>query len=101
MEQKAFFIRHPRISDELITTNPNGQWLSFQIVKMITLSKTDYTNFVTDMLADRQFIEDWFHLCQSSSKQTLKCILVQCKGQQSILVVPENCFVGWAALLPE
>ena len=57
----------------------------------------DYENFITDMLADRQFLEENAALCGES--EIMKCVFVHLGGrEEGILVVPENgpC-VKWAA----
>ena len=66
-------------------------------VKTIKLSTIDYENFITDMLADRQFIEDNAELCGKG--EVWRCLLVQKRGRRDgILVLPEGgCFVGYAA----
>ena len=72
----------------------------FKVVKTIRLTKIDYENFITDMIADRQFIEENAGLC---SKGTVwDCIFVQQRGRaDGVLVMPiDQCFVGWAAYLP-
>ena len=58
----------------------------------------DYENFVTDMLADRDFIGENAALCGEG--EVMRCMLVQRRGQDGgVLVVPERgSFVGWAAL---
>ena len=35
----------------------------YENVATVTLCKMDYNNFCTDMVADRQFIEDYSDLC--------------------------------------
>ena len=66
---------------------------------MKILSAIDYENFITDMLADRQFIEDSADLCEKG--EVWRCLLVQKRGcQDGVLVLPEEgCFVGYAAYL--
>ena len=61
------------------------------------LARIDYENFTTDMIADRQFIEDNASLC--SRGETWRCILVQQRGRtDGVLVLPAGgCYVGWAA----
>ena len=63
----------------------------------IQLPAIDYENFITDMLADRQFIEDHGRRCKKG--EVWNCLLVRRKGQpDGVLVMPEQgCFVGWAA----
>lgn len=70
---------------------------AYEIVKQVKLAKIDYENFITDMVADRQFIEDNANLC--SKDEIWRCILVQQHGRTNgVLVMPEDgCFVGWAA----
>ena len=67
----------------------------------VKLAKIDYENFITDMLADRQFIEDHAALCAKG--EVWRCILVQQRGHaDGVLVMPEDgCFVGWAAYYQE
>ena len=71
----------------------------YKIVKTVVLGKMDYENFITDMLADRQFIEDNYALCSEGEK--LNRLLVKKRGKAGgILVVPENqCFVKYAAYI--
>ena len=48
------------------------------------------------MLADRQFLEDHAALCSKGEVWT--CILVRQRGRtDGVLVLPEGCYVGWAA----
>ena len=63
------------------------------------LDGLDYKNFITDMLADRQFIEDASPLCAEGP--VFRCIQVQTPFcRDSVLVVPERGrFVKWAAMI--
>ena len=87
----ALFIKAPRRIEEL--QKPH------EIVKTIVLGKIDYENFMTDMLADRRFIEDNYALC--SEGKELNCLLVKERGRTGgILVVPEDrCYVKYAAYI--
>ena len=69
----------------------------YEIVSRVKLRHIDYENFITDMLADRQFIEDKGEGCCSGA--VMRCILVQEKGKKDgVLVVPEEgCYVMYAA----
>lgn len=97
----AFFVRRPSILAELQKPHLLEDERSYTIVRVISLGAMDYGNFITDMLADRQFIEDHCALCGEAD--TWKCLLVQARGHSDgILVMPERgCFVGWAAYVPE
>ena len=93
----ACFIRHPRTIGDLMQPHLHKHEREYQIVKTIELGKMDYENFITDMLADRQIIEDNAGLC--SQGEVWQCLLIRqrecCDG---ILAMPEGgCYVGWAA----
>lgn len=95
----AYFIERPRRIEELMCPQPIDQAREYEIVKVITLAGIDYENFITDMVADRVFLETNAHLC---SKQDLvvKCLLVKCrKTDEGVLVVPDRAWVDIAALL--
>lgn len=96
----AYFVENPRILEDLIVPHPVKKERQFMVVKTIRLTKIDYENFITDMIADRQFIEENGELC---SKGTVwNCIFVQQRGREDgVLVLPiDQSFVGWAAYLP-
>ncbi len=95
----AFFAERPRTAEDLCQPHAIKQEQTFEIVKTILLSGIDYENFITDMRADRQFIEDNAAPCAQGD--VWKCIFVRQKGRESgILVMPtDRCFVGWAAYL--
>ena len=97
----AYFVESPRTINDLMQPHPIEQEQVYEIVKTIKLSKIDYENFITDIVADRQFIEDNANLC--SKDEAWRCILVQQRGQtDGVLVIPEDsCYVGWAAYYSE
>lgn len=99
MEQTgyAYFVRKPRVLEDLRKPHLLEQERPFAVAKTIKLRAIDYENFITDMVADRQFIEDGAALCSRGEVWT--CLLVQRRGSRDgVLVVPEDeCFVGWAA----
>ena len=94
----GFFVECPRTIDDLMKPHLLAHEREYRIVKTIELGKIDYENFVTDMLADRQFIEDYAALC--SQGEVWRCLLIRQRGcSDGILVMPEGgCYVGWAAL---
>lgn len=96
MKERALFFFEPRRIEDLVPSNPNGKWMQYCIVKTISLSKIEFENFTTDLLADRQFIEDNIALCHEKKD----CFLVtgrQCSTK--LLVIPwHDCFVHYAAL---
>ena len=98
MKEKAYFIFRPRTVADLSLKKPTGKWLEYRIVKTICLNGIDYENFATDLLADRQFIDDHFALCIEPGD----CLLVTGKHREAeLLVIPwQGCFVRYAALRP-
>ena len=95
MKEKALFFFEPRRIDDLAPGNPGGKWMEFHIVKTICLSKIDYENFTTDLLADRQFIEDNIGLCIENGN----CFLITTRNHiGEFLVVPwHKRFVRYVA----
>jgi len=93
----AYFVEHPRRIDDLLVPHRMEQERPYRVVVEINLSKIDYENFITDLLADRLFIEEHGNRCEPG--EIWNCLLVRCKGQRDgVLVRPEeSCFVGWAA----
>lgn len=96
MKEKAFFVFHPRRVDDLLPKYENGKWREVQIVGTVMLSKLDFENFATDLLADRQFIEDNAILCQRPND----CLLVTTRAHtDELLIIPwKGCYVRFAAL---
>ena len=98
MKEKAYFVFRPRTAADLSLKNPDGKWREYRIVKTICLNRIDFENFATDLLADRQFIEDNTALCIAPGD----CLLVSGKQPcEELLIIPWNgCFVHYAALRP-
>ena len=101
MKEKAFFVERPRTIGDLMQPHLYKHEREYQIVKTIELGKIDYENFITDMLVDRQFIEDSAALCSQGG--VWKCLLIRQHGcSDGILVMPEGgCYVGGAARFPD
>ena len=93
----AYFVERPRRIEDLMVPHPIEKEHLFRIVTEIQLPAIDYENFITDMLADRQFIEDHGRRCKKG--EVCDCLLVRRRGQpDGVLVMPEgNCYVGCAA----
>lgn len=96
--ETAYFVKKPRVLEDLQAAHLHENGHPFEIVKTIPLSDLEYENFSTDMMADRPFLEDFAHLC--STGDVWKCLFVhQIEKEDGILVVPDDCYVGWAAYL--
>ena len=97
MEQAAYFIRRPRRIEEL-QTEENGRRRPYRIVSSLRLGGMDYENFVTDLLADRAFLENIPGCGQDGP--LVCCLCVTCRGRDSVLVLPDSAgHVALAALL--
>lgn len=96
MREKAWFVFEPRRVDNLVFGACEGKWMEYEIVKTMHLSKNDYENFATDLLADRGFIEDNINLCQNNGD----CLLIAGPGRaRELLIIPwHGRFVRYAAL---
>ena len=96
MEQTACFLRRPRRIEEL-RAEESGRRRPYRIVKTVCLGGMDYENFVTDLLADRAFLED-VSGCNEDGN-VLCCLRVSCPGREDVLVVPDGTgHVALAAL---
>ena len=96
MEQTARFISRPRRIEELRDFGV-GTLRPYQIVSTVCLGGMDYENFVTDMLADRAFLDN-VPSCGEDGP-LVRCLCVSCRGQDSVLVLPDGTgHVALAAL---
>lgn len=83
-KETAYFVRHPRRLEELLTIYPLSLEKPYEIRKTVSLSGLAYKNFISDFLADRDFLEGI-----PESKGTLLCVFVHRWGRKDgILVVP-------------
>ena len=96
---KAYFVPDPSRLEDLIVPHLVSDELPYEIVKTITLGAIDYGNFITDMLADRDFIEENHDLCEKG--KVWSCLFVRKRGQSDgVLVMPEDdSYVGYAAYI--
>ena len=96
---KAFFTYRPRRIEDLRCLHRPENEMAYEIVKEISLSGIEYENFITDLLADRQFIEKNAVLCSEGT--TFHCLLIRQRGcRDGILIVPElKAYVKWAAYI--
>ena len=94
---RAYFIPDPSRLEDLIVPHLVTDERPYEIAKTITLGAIDYGNFITDMLADRSFIEESFDLCEKG--KTWRCLLIRKRrSSDGVLVMPEDgAYVGWAA----
>jgi hypothetical protein len=93
----AYFVRHPRTIDDLQKPHLVSAERRYEIVRQIVLPAIEYENFITDMSADRQFLEDNAALCAEG--EIMRCLLIRQRGGTGgVLVLPENgAFAAWAA----
>ena len=98
---RAYFVPDPSRLEDLIVLHMVSDERPYEIVRTITLDSIDYDNFITDMLADRAFIEENHDLCEK--ERVWRCLFVRKRGQtDGILVMPEDdSYVGYAAYVKE
>ena len=101
MKQQAVFIWGPRTEEEMKTTSAMGALLEYEIVKTVRLGWMEYENFATDMLVDREFLEEAAEITRTSPGQPARCVLVRKRfSKKGILVIPRGAYVRLAALYP-
>lgn len=97
MKGHAFFVVRPRVIQDLRKPHFIEEERSFTVMKEIILPWIDYENFITDLLVDRQFLEDHASLC-SIDVADVNCLFIKPrKRDEGILVVPDGAFVYMAA----
>ena len=97
MEQTAYFIRRPRRIEEL-RAEEDGRRRPYRIVSSLRLGGMDYENFVTDLLADRAFLEGIPGCGEDCT--LVRCLCVTCRGRDSVLVLPDGTGHVTLAALP-
>ena len=94
----AYFVYSPRMLSDLLQPHDIRDEKPYRVVHTVSLSAMSYENFITDMVADRQFLEDYADLCGEGD--LWKCVLVKQRGKAAgVLVVPDGCYVKYAAFL--
>ena len=97
----ALFAERPRRINDLMRPYPIEKNREYEVVQTIQLDKIDYENFITDMVADRRFLEENAPLC-SKKESVIRCLRVtQREIGEGILIVPDGAWVDIAALEPE
>lgn len=99
---RAFFVRRPRVLSDLFTPHLIEYRSPYSVKKRINLRSIDYENLITDMLVEREYIEESAELCANSS-EIIDCLLIsQIDCTDGILIVPgKNGHVRSAAFLEE
>lgn len=89
-ENFAFFVEHPHKIDELMKPHDVKDEKQFEVVKQIVLSHMDYENFVTDMLVQRDYLEENAALCVDGGEY-VRCLLITGSGYETgVLVIPDH-----------
>lgn len=85
---KAHFAKYPRTIEEVRQPYDIRTEQPYEIVKVISLAPIDYENFVTDLCADRWFLEENAHLCAEG--EPLRCLFIHCEGRSDGLLALPN-----------
>lgn len=92
----ALFVKYPRTISDLL--HPLAEKHRFKIAEVVVLQAIDYENFITDMLADRPFLNS--NLFGRVDSDTWYCVFVTQIGlKDGVLVLPEGDHVEYAAYL--
>lgn len=94
----ACFTERPRRIEDLMRPHHAEEEREYEIVKTVVLSGIDYENFITDMLADRVFLEENAALCGAGGP--VRCLLIWRRGRAGgVLAAPDGAHVKAAAVL--
>lgn len=99
----AYFVKEPNTIQDLLRPHRIEEERAYRICKRVCLSAMAYENCITDLTADRAYIEANSELC--SDEGTLRGIFVHRRGaSDGVLLVSgtgvERAYVKWAAYLP-
>lgn len=94
---RAFFVDFPRRIEDLTVPHDVNAEREYEIAAKVSLGTVDYENFITDMTADREFIENNCAKCGVGA--VWSCLLVQrCGADDGGLVLPtDRRYVKYAA----
>ena len=96
MEGYAYFVRRPGRLEDLRVLHALDAEKPYRVVAEVELGDMDFENFITDLYADREFLEEKGAPCGTG--EVWSCLLVRCRGDRNgVLVIPERCYVDWAA----
>lgn len=98
--EKAYFVHRPRTAADLRAPHRPEAEQAYETIARVRLAKTEYENFITDMLVERAFLDPYAEQCAATPP--MQCVLIQQGGQTGgILVVTEKtAHVLWAAIEP-
>jgi hypothetical protein len=98
---RAYFVKYPSRIENLLRPHLLTDQKPYVVVRTVTLAHIDYKNFITDMTAERRFLEVCAPLCRARPDGALACVLVKQRSRKGgVLAVPDALgFVVWAAYL--
>lgn len=101
MTGHAYFVKYPSRIEDLRRLHFLTDRVPYVAVKVVTLPKIEYENFITDMTVERGFLEKNAPLCRPRRDGPFRGILVRQRGRpDGVLVLPDRGgFVLWAAYL--
>jgi N-methylhydantoinase A/oxoprolinase/acetone carboxylase beta subunit len=83
----AYFKKNPRRIEELSGPRPIEAAVEYKIEKSVLLSKTDFENFVTDMLIERGFLEKNAGLCAVGPDGVWHCLEIRRESDKDAILV--------------
>ena len=100
---RAYFVQFPSRIDDLHRLHLLTDRVAYEVVKVVTLPRIDYENFITDMTVERDYLEKSAHLCRPRADGPFRGILVRQRGRtDGVVVLPDPAgFVLWAAYLSD
>ena len=100
-EPTAYFVRLPRRLEDLRKPHFVSDEKPYTVNKTVALAAIDYENFVTDLRADRRFIEENAGLCRIGGSGVWHCILAKQRNRTDGVLVMSGGedFPLWAAYI--
>lgn len=97
----AYFVRDPFTLEDLTRPHFLHQRKGYKVEARVELSVIEYKNFITDLCADRPFIEKHKDVSRVDYDGVWHCLFVKQKGrQEGVLVMSEgHDYPKWAAFI--
>ena len=97
-EGNSFFVKKPSRLSNLLKPHRIEDEVPYETVRTIFLPQIDYENLATDLTVDREYIEQYTHLC-GIQDGVWRCLLIQQENAKTgiLVMLEDQAWVGYAA----